>query len=99
MESFGSRRAKLPGPSPGGGAWERRGRQTDAQRPVHYLHERHQTMRAKPGHWAWEWLERYGIKMLKTDRVVKENRIKCASRTSIMINLQDCDTIIQVRYT
>lgn len=56
-------------------------------------------MRAKPGHWAWEWLERYGIKMLKTDRVVKEKRIKCASRTSIMINLQDCDTIIQVRYT
>lgn len=97
IERFWSRKAKLPGLSPGGGAWQQCGRQSDAQRPVHYLQERCQTMRAKPGHWVWEWLERYGIKMLKTDSMVKENRIKCLSRTSIMINLQDCDTISQVK--
>lgn len=56
-------------------------------------------MQAKPGHWLWEWLERYRIKILKIDReakeIAKENRIKGVSRTSTMINLQDCDTINQ----
>ena len=56
-------------------------------------------MRAKPGNWVWGGLERYRIKMLKKDRVVKENRIKCVSRMSVMNNLQDCDIISQVRNT
>lgn len=59
----------------------------------------HHPMRAKPGHWSWEWLERYRIKILKIDReakeIAKENRIKGVSRTSTMINLQDRDTINQ----
>lgn len=53
-------------------------------------------MRAKTGHWLWEWLERYRVKRL---RIVKKNRIKCVSSTSLVINLQDCDNINQVRNT
>lgn len=57
-------------------------------------------MREKPWHCLQQCLERHRIKILQVDRVViKENRIKRVPRTSVVVDLQDWDTINQDRNT
>lgn len=56
-------------------------------------------MRSKPRHWLQEWLKWYRVKILESDRVVKENRIECVSSPSTLPALQDLDTMNQIRMT
>lgn len=72
--------------------WERG---TEVQSQLHYPRESCQAREGDPGPRLWEWLERYGIKILEIDRVVKETSWNCVSELLSQLTCRTATPLIR----